>query len=426
MKDMQNFIKKIKNDNIIKKFSILFSGAALTQIITLILSPVLTRLYTPEHFGVNAIYISTLTIFGIIATVRLNVAIAITDSKAEKKILSWACFIFSVVFSILTLLIIVLFEKQMTSFLNINQSEWVWIIPVSTLLAGVYEILFQNLLSNNQYKKIVNISILKVSTQGILQILFYFFDLGYMGLIFGNLFSYLVTIVAMIYILRVDYFLISFSKYRFKKVINKYKKFPKFAFPAELINITAYSIIPFIVTYMFAAETTGYYALANKLIGIPIGLFGDSLRKVYLREASQEFNDSGTVSKSFIKTSKILMILVIPLAFCLWIFSPIFFKIFFGEEWVISGYYVRCLLLFFSARLVVLPLMSTVNIIGKQKIGLIGNSILLVSILSLTYLFNLGEGLQPEKFFFLLSVVTSVVYFSLYYIVYLMAKKIWN
>ncbi|MBT4792556.1 MAG: oligosaccharide flippase family protein, partial [Halobacteriovoraceae bacterium] len=45
----------------IKNFSKLFSGAFLSQLISFIISPVLSRLFTAEDFGVFALYIQILS-----------------------------------------------------------------------------------------------------------------------------------------------------------------------------------------------------------------------------------------------------------------------------------------------------------------------------------------------------------------------------
>ena len=56
------------------KFDFLFQvitlgiGSSVGQLITIGVSPILTRLYTPEDFGVWAFYISVVSIFSIIAT----------------------------------------------------------------------------------------------------------------------------------------------------------------------------------------------------------------------------------------------------------------------------------------------------------------------------------------------------------------------
>ncbi len=48
----------------------LITGTSIAQAIPIAISPILTRLYTPEDFGVLALYIAIFSIISVIATLR--------------------------------------------------------------------------------------------------------------------------------------------------------------------------------------------------------------------------------------------------------------------------------------------------------------------------------------------------------------------
>src|SRR5699024_10809027 len=160
--------------------------------------------------------------------------------------------------------------------------------PFSTMLLGIHEILFQNLLSSKMYRAMSYVTIIRVVVQGLTQILFSFTGYFYIGLILGNIISYIMSLIYMIMLLRVLFKLFKFTQY--KSVLKKNIDYPKFAFPAELASMASFSIVPIVISFIYSPEVTGFYALANKLIGLPIGLFGNSMRQVFIREASIEYN----------------------------------------------------------------------------------------------------------------------------------------
>ncbi|MED4016048.1 lipopolysaccharide biosynthesis protein [Sutcliffiella cohnii] len=420
---VNKLINKIKKDSLMKGFSILFSGTVITQIITLLLAPILTRLYTPAQFGINALFIAILAIFGVVATLRLQFAIAITDCSKEKKALSVICIFTSLIISLLLLILILFYGELISYAFNIDSTNWLWLLPISTFFLGIYEMLFQNLLSRKRYKLMAKVTIVKVTTQSVFQIVLAFFNLGYMGLIIGNLISYIIPVIIMIWVLNIRSTKLNLTKNYCFEVLRKYSDFPKYAFPAELTSITTYSMIPIVITYLFTSSITGYFSLANRLIGIPVGLFGNSLRQVYIREASEELTKKGTVKTSFIRTSKILVFISVPTALCLFIFSPTFFKIVFGDEWIMSGVYVQVLILFFSARLIVGPLISTVSIIGKQKSALFVNLGILLGLMFLTIIFNYLNIHKPVLFLLLVSLIFSSIYLGFYCFMFKVIKK---
>jgi O-antigen/teichoic acid export membrane protein len=59
------------------------TGTALGQAASIVLAPVLTRLYTPDQFGYLSVYTAALTIFGVIAVLGFELAIPIAASEVE-------------------------------------------------------------------------------------------------------------------------------------------------------------------------------------------------------------------------------------------------------------------------------------------------------------------------------------------------------
>lgn len=416
-----NLVSSLKKDSFIKGFSVLFSGTVITQFVSLILAPILTRLYTPYEYGINSVFVSILTISGVVATLRLQMPIAISHNERERDILSKISLFFALFLSVILLAIVVFFKENINSIFGFNSSNWLWTLPISTFSLGAYEVFFQNLLSAKKYRAMAKTTILKVITQGVFQIILYYTSIGYMGLIVGNLFSYAISIAFMLIILKP--IPVKVQKHEYLSTFRRNIDFPKFAFPAELASIASYSIIPLAITFLYSSEMTGYYSLANRLIGIPIGLFGNSLRQVFVREASIEYKNENTVIRTFLKTSKILMIIALPSTVVLFFTAPSFFTIVFGENWYYSGVFVQLMVLFFLARFIVGPLTSIVNVIGKQWIGLYIHLVLLIGIISVTLSFKVISNLDPRLFILIISLVYSSVYFGFYCFIYYIIKK---
>jgi len=83
----------------------LMTGTTIAQAIPIAISPILTRIYTPEDFGVFALSI-----------------------------------IISFFISLITLIIVFVFNIQITNLLgNKEISNWLYFIPITVLLTGVYQ-----------------------------------------------------------------------------------------------------------------------------------------------------------------------------------------------------------------------------------------------------------------------------------------------
>ena len=63
----------------------LMTGTTIAQAIPIVISPILTRIYTPEDFGLFALFIAITSVFGSIATGRYELAIMLPN-KDENAI----------------------------------------------------------------------------------------------------------------------------------------------------------------------------------------------------------------------------------------------------------------------------------------------------------------------------------------------------
>ena len=61
----------------------LMVGTTLSQAVPIAIMPILTRIYTPEDFGLYAIYGAIITILGTIASGRYELAILLPDKDED-------------------------------------------------------------------------------------------------------------------------------------------------------------------------------------------------------------------------------------------------------------------------------------------------------------------------------------------------------
>src|SRR5690606_40130625 len=73
--------------------SVLVGGAAGSQLLMLLAAPLLTRLYTPEDFGLLAICVGVLAMFGAIASFRYEGAITLPEDNVEAANVAALCLV---------------------------------------------------------------------------------------------------------------------------------------------------------------------------------------------------------------------------------------------------------------------------------------------------------------------------------------------
>lgn len=401
----------------------LMTGTTIAQAIPIAISPILTRIYTPEDFGGYALFVAIASIFGSIANGRYELAIML-PKKDEDAINIFALgFIITVIVSFIILLLVISFHDHFVTALN-NESIGIWLyfIPVAVFFTGVYNIL--NYFNNRKkyYKDIANATVIKSIIIATIQLSIGFLKGGVSGLISGQLISQMFANMRLFRNILKDKLLIAkISKVKIIALAKKYKDFPKFSMWAVLANTLSYNFTNILISLFYNVATLGFYSLVQRVLGMPSALIGNSIGQVFFQEAINEKQLTGKAIHSFSSTLKKLIMIGIPSFGVLFFIIEDLFAFVFGEEWRIAGTYAQIVIPLFFIRFVSSTI-STINIVfEKQKIGLYINMLLLFSTICIFYISNLFH-LDFCEFLSCLSMVLILEYTMFLYYYFNLSK----
>ena len=120
----------------------LMTGSTLSQAIPNAVSPILTRIYKPEDFGLYAVYIAIITILGTVVSGRYELAIML-PKKDEDAINIFALgLLITVLMTAFTTILVITFNEYIANLLNNQELKyWLYIVPASIFLMGCHNIL---------------------------------------------------------------------------------------------------------------------------------------------------------------------------------------------------------------------------------------------------------------------------------------------
>src|SRR5699024_4663850 len=166
----------------------LLTGTKIAQAIPIAISPILTRLYTPEDFGALAIFIAITAILGSIANGRYELAIVLPKSNKEALSIMLFSLIISTVLSAILMLIIIAFHSNIVELLNAeNIAMWLYFIPMVVFFSGLYNSLNYYNTRKKKFSVIAKTSITRSTGLAIVQITIGIFKKGSSGLILGQM-----------------------------------------------------------------------------------------------------------------------------------------------------------------------------------------------------------------------------------------------
>ncbi|MDP8221367.1 MAG: oligosaccharide flippase family protein, partial [Candidatus Stygibacter frigidus] len=372
-------------------FLILTSGTTISQLFPLLVSPILSRLYSPEEFGVLALYTSLITIFAIFSTMKYDQSIMLPEDEEEAYKLLYINLLLSLIVFLISSLIIFLIARILSNLLNNEKIyPWLFFIPLSTFLMSAYRILRIWFNRQKRYKIMSSGSIILSSSNNIIGIILGFLVKTFNGMMVGRIFS---QFISTLYLFGKFYK----NNYRLTKKINfteilellkKYRNFPLFSLPAGLLNIVTNQLPIFIIDYYFGTTILGLFSLTHRVLGRPVILFSNSILEVFKERAASDYNKYGNCLKIFKKTLLYLVLMGSPIFLLIFLFSKQLFVIFFGPEWSLTGEYSQILSGFFFLRFISSPLSYTIYIAQKQYIDFIWQTVL-ISLIIVSFLIGI-------------------------------------
>jgi len=394
----------------------LMTGTTIAQAIPIAISPILTRIYTPEDFGMFALYMSVASILSVIATGRYELAIMLPKKDEDAINIVALSLIISFLVSFIALLIVFFFNDAITTLLgNPEISFWLYFIPLSVLLTGVYQSF--NYWSNRkkEYKRLAMSRIIQSGTTASSNLGMGFGGFGSGGLIGSSILGQgVASFVLGRIIFREDknYFK-EIQKNKIISLARKYKKFPLINSFHAFINILKENIVNIFIVIKYSQATLGYYYFMLRLMRLPSGILGSSLAQVFYKESSIKYNIDGDIQNLVLQLiGKLLMIAIFPILF-LYFYSEQLFSLLFGMKWSIAGIYAKNILLYIFFNFIASPLGMIPLIVNKQDKaffwGLI-ESIIFVSIYIFCYIYY--NDLKTTLL--VLSYVMSI-YFLIYF-----------
>ncbi|HJN68532.1 MAG: oligosaccharide flippase family protein [Candidatus Marinimicrobia bacterium] len=420
-KPMLNELKKILNLN--TEFSrnvfTLVTGTTIAQIIPIAISPILTRIYTPEDFGVLALFLSVSMLVGAIASARYEQAIILPEKDEDALNLIVLSLSFLVVICCMILMVILLFYGRIVILLNNDAiSVWLYFVPLMIFLLGSFNIINVYATRQKQYKMIAKANVYKSLVLATIQIILGVVKSGVSGLISGQIFSTItstMTLVKNTVNLRKIFQVVTLEKIR--SLAKRYIRFPKYSLWAIMSNALTQNVVNVSVSSFFSITTLGFYSFANKIIAMPINLIGTSVGQVFYQQALREQQETGRSVKTFkAVVSKLVMlsfVIFIPLYF---VVEDIFAFVF-GDKWKIAGQFTKILIPFIMMKFIVSPLSTINNIFDKQIASLIwqiGLLIITLTVLVWTKVFHVDF----QTFISFYAKIVSVYYLMMLPVLY--------
>jgi len=359
----------------------LVSGSVIAQILGILLIPVITRLYSPDDFGIFQLFLSISGILVIFSCLSYQLAIMLPNDDEDSANILVLCCVLITIISGISVGIFLIFSDWIGMILNTPEiSQYLVYVPIVVFLDGLFIALTYWLSRKKRFGLIATAQVVNsISGKGI-QIGFGMYAATAFGLIFGLTVSYAASVAVIFRSIYND--LPLFRKVTWDHIRNlaiRYKKFPLLTSWSLGANTLSTNIAPLLLAYYFTPEIVGYFAVANMVVFLPMGLLGSATSQVFFQKACDEKNKTGSVAHIVREIQlRLISIGMFPM-FILMIIGADLFAFVLGSQWSVAGQYAGILAPWLLFVFIASPLSTIFAVLERQTVDLSFNILILIS-----------------------------------------------
>jgi lipopolysaccharide exporter len=325
----------------------LVSGTAAAQLIVLVATPVLTRLFSPEAFGVAAMFMALTGIAGVVACLRYELSIVLPESDREAANLLALSLLIALGVSLLVSLVAWLSGPVILSWINMPELvPYLWLVPVYILVHGIFLGLNYWNTRTKHFKRLAASRVAGsfATTTGAL-------SAGFLGHATGGAMVAAqvggqaiaaATLGGQIWRSDGRFLASSVDRKEILRGLSRYRKFPLLSSWPALMNSLSWQLPALMLGAFFNPVVVGMYALGLRVFKTPMSLVSKAVSQVFYRHAA-ETRHTGKLAEVVSGLYRHLLSLALVPCLVLMLTGQELFGFVFGSQWREAGLYAQIL-----------------------------------------------------------------------------------
>lgn len=367
----QIIIKLSTPNSALSQVSFVAGGTVIAQGLSVFILPIVSRIYSPEDYGLVAVYSSVIGILSELSGLRYHLAIPLPKQKSYADALVFLSLIIQIVF--VGIVSILLFISGDYIFDRISMEALIpykYLIPIGLLLVGFYNIFTQLSIRESLFSTIGKTKISQCISGALAKIGLGMLGFKPLGLLIGGIIAQTAGITTLGSAIVKKSGIPIFNKENVRRVALRYRKFPMYSALFGILNTLGINMPQLFLSSFFSIQVTGLYSMAIALLQVPSVFIGRALAQVFLQRASSA-RHSGNLKQIVLKFYLILLKLgFFPIIF-ISLFAPTIFTVILGERWMDAGKYALLLSPWIAVAFVFSPMSVLYGVQERLETGLI-------------------------------------------------------
>jgi O-antigen/teichoic acid export membrane protein len=333
--------------------------------------PVLTRLYSPEAFGLFSVFAALNGIFGIVMAGRYEFGIPLSERDQDAAGLAIAGAMVSCVLTVLATVLVWVFGEQLSSATDMPELvSLLWLLPPILFLTGIGQPLEFWSIRRDTMRLNAATRVAQYGGQAASQVVLGVVGAGAIGLTIGYGLGYLTrAVLFVVKLTHADRNILATTRFaQVRRVAWSMRRYPFLTMLSSMVKSGTQFLPTILFATFFGPAVAGGFDLAQRILAVPVRLVGSAASQVFLAEASQR--SVADLLRLFSRTvPRFLLLGALGMA-PIMIAGPFLFAFAFGEPWREAGSFAQALAVLQLARFVQAPTSQSFNILGRQDLEL--------------------------------------------------------
>lgn len=368
----------LKKEGFSRNVAMLAGGAAAGQFLIILVTPILSRLYSPEDFGMLAAFAALLGIFSVIASLRYELAIPLPVSDADAADIFFLSVLVLCCFSIFLAVVFYFFSDYLLGVISVGGvAEWLWMLPIGCFLIGLYNIFS---LWAVRKKKFGALATSKFSQAAVLvSIQLGGYGAGAPALLAGQILGQSAGAGGLLFsVVKSDWPALRAVKIKgMLRASREQYRFPMYSTWTGMLNVVGLQAPNLLFVFLFGPVSAGLYFMANRVMSAPMQLLGQAVGQAFLAEAAEANRGGGLSSLAKKVIQKLAFLIAVPMLIIA-LFGEQIFSFVLGSSWSVGGQVAQWLVVIVFIQFLTSPIAQILAIKNKQHVGLFLQAILAV------------------------------------------------
>jgi len=389
-------------------------ASLLAQVLSLIATPFLTRLYSPADYGALTLFSSLSSVLLAFATLRFDWSVPNASSRAQAVALMVIGFIALSVIGVTASVTLWLFASHLTFWRGFQAlSPYLPVLPIALVGSGLQQLMQGWFIREGDLTAVSKSKITQGAVSLGLSIVGGILRTGAWGLIVSSVVAVWVGIGTLFrHASGFKAVLGRLSRKRIKATYFCYLRESIVSTLVALINTASLTVTPVLLSQFYSAVEVGWYVFVLRFATTPVAMFTTAIGQSFWAEAASLVRtDPVALQRLYLRLSRRLLMLGVPVAImCL--LGPLYISFIFGEAWTPAGYILAALAPLVLGQIVASPL-SHLGVHRKQHWQFFWD-VCRLTMLIVAILLSIGAKLPIALTALAISLVSSLMYVFLF------------